>query len=190
MKVRDEKKIENIYQATLALVKDYGLAGITMSTIAKTAKLATGTLYIYFKNKEDLVNTLFTECRKSSAAVYFKGFDAAMPFKTGFKTIWMNLLQHRVKNFEEAVFLDQCYHSPFITESNREITSKLFRPLHALIDRGKEEGLIKNLDTFLLLVFMIGSTHEIVRYYKYSGRKLTGQVTEEMFTMCWDGMKA
>ena len=55
MKPRDENKILDIYRATLELVKETGLAGITMGQIAKEAGLATGTVYIYFNNKEDLI---------------------------------------------------------------------------------------------------------------------------------------
>jgi len=190
MKPRDDKKIDQIYRATLDLVQEYGLAGITMSKIAKASKLATGTIYIYFNSKDELVNALFTECRKASAAIYFTGYDTEMPFKTGFKTIWMNLLRYRIEKFEEAVFIDQCYHSPFITESTKEITRKLFQPLHKLMEQGKQEGLVKDLDTFLLLTFMIGSISEIVRHSLYSGRKITDTVANDAFKLCWDGLKA
>ncbi|HEY2726687.1 MAG TPA: TetR/AcrR family transcriptional regulator [Parafilimonas sp.] len=189
MKPRDNKKIEQVYKATLSLVKAKGLAGITMNEIAKEANIATGTLYIYFKNKSELINALFMVCRNRSAAVYFKNFDIAMPFKTGFKTIWFNLLNYRIKKFEEAVFVDQCFHSPFITETTKEITKKLFTPLFSLMEAGKEQGLIKNEDTLLLLTFMAGSINETVRYAHYSNRKLTKQITEQMFLMCWDGIK-
>lgn len=190
MKPKDDKKIEQIYKATLELVQEYGLAGITMNKIAKSSEMATGTIYIYFDSKEELVNTLFTECRKASAAIYFTGYDPGMTFKQGFKVIWMNLLKYRVKKFEEAVFVDQCYHSPFITESTKEITRQLFQPLHKLMDQGKKEGLVKELDTFLLLTFMIGSIREIVKYYHYSDRKITADIAEQAFHLCWDGLKA
>ena len=55
MKLRDENKTARIYKATLKLVKATGLAGITMQSVAKEAKIATGTLYIYFRNKEKLI---------------------------------------------------------------------------------------------------------------------------------------
>jgi len=190
MKPRDEKKTEQIFNATLKLVQEYGLAGITMSKIAKASKLATGTIYIYFPGKEELINALFTECRKSSAAIYFTGYNPDMPFKLGFKTIWMNLLHYQIEKFREAVFLDQCYHSPFIEESTKEITRKLFQPLHKLIEQGKKEGLVKDMDTFLLLTFMKGSISEIVRYSFYSGRKINTAMMEQAFNLCWDGLKA
>jgi len=190
VKPKDDKKIEQIYKATLELVQEYGLAGITMNKIAKASKLATGTIYIYFSGKEELINALFMECRKASAAIYFTGYDAKMPFKKGFKTIWMNLLRYQIEKFEEAVFLDQCYHSPFIEESTKDITRKLFQPLYKLIEQGKKEGLVKNIDTFLLLTFMKGSINETVKHSNYSGRKISVTVMEQAFNLCWDGLKA
>jgi AcrR family transcriptional regulator len=190
VKPKDDKKTEQIFRATLKLVKERGLAGITMSEIARAANLATGTLYIYFAGKDELINALFTECRRASAAIYFMNYTPEMPFKIGFKTIWLNLLKHRMENFEEAVFMDQCYHSPFITESTKEITSTLLQPLYKLMERGKKEGLIKKLDTFILLIFMVGGINEIVKHSTYSGIKLSKNLIEEIFNLCWDGLKA
>src|SRR5258708_23313779 len=119
MKPRDENKIADICRATLHLVKEKGLSGITMGQIAKEAGLATGTVYIYFTSKDELINSLFTTCRKGSAAIYFKDFDPAAPFRTGFRTIWMNIFPHPMERFEEAIFLEQCMHSPFITAGSR-----------------------------------------------------------------------
>lgn len=190
MKLKDDQKIDQIYKATLALVMEKGLAGITMSEIAKAAGLGTGTLYIYFKSKDELINSLFSHCRKCSAEIYFKNYDPEKPFKIGFKTIWQNLLKYRSERFEEAVFMEQCYHSPFVTESNKEISKKLLQPLYALMERGKKENLIKDMDTFLLLTFMVGSLAEIVKHAHFSGRRITKAMAEEMFQLCWDGLKA
>ena len=52
MRVKDFSKIDIVFKATLRLIQTQGIAGITMSKIAKESTLATGTLYIYFKNKE------------------------------------------------------------------------------------------------------------------------------------------
>lgn len=190
VKPRDEQKIQLIYQATLRLVREKGLAGITMSEIAREAKIATGTLYIYFESKEVLINELFTLCRKSSADIYFKGYDPSLPFVQGLRTIWFNLLEFRMEHFQEAVFMDQCYHSPYITETTKELTKKLIQPLYKLVERGKEEKQLKNLDAFMLLVFMVSGINEFVKHSVYSERKITKSSKEELFYLMWDGIKA
>lgn len=190
MKVKDQSKIEHIYDATLKLVKTKGLAGITMNEIAASAGLATGTLYIYFDSKEDLINALFAMCKQSSEQTCFEGYTEGEPFKNSFKTIWHNLLHYRVNNFKEAVFMDQCCHSPFLTETNKELTNSILHPLYKLIEQGKRERVIRDLDNFLLITFITGSIHEVVKYAHSHGTKLTEPVVEDIFEMCWNGIKA
>lgn len=178
-----------IFQSALGLVKEKGLAGITMCEIAKEAGMATGTLYIYFKNKEELINILFAECRKASIKNYFRNYDAGLPFEEGFRIVWMNMLRFRIENFEEVVFMDQCYHSPFVNKCTIEMTNQMIQPLMKLIERGRKEKLFKDLDNFSLLIFMIGSIHESVKNAHYSNKSLNKKAIEAMYTMCWDGMK-
>ena len=59
MKPKDDKKLRAITRATFALVEQTGLSGLTMAAIAREAGLATGTLYVYFKSKEDLLTGLY-----------------------------------------------------------------------------------------------------------------------------------
>src|SRR5947208_16376605 len=109
MRVRDETKINSIYKATLQLVKERGLAGITMSDISKAASIATGTLYIYFKNKDELIKALFAECREQSAKEYFAGVAGEAPFEERMKTLFTNIVRYKMKHFEVSAFLEQSY---------------------------------------------------------------------------------
>ena len=190
VKPRDEHKIDQIFQATLILVKQKGLAGITMSEIAVAAKIATGTLYIYFESKEKLINELFTQCRKSSVDIYFKDYDASQPFSVGLKSIWINLLEFRMNHFKESVFMDQCYHSPYITETTKDLTKKMIQPLYKLVERGKAEKELKELDTFMLLIFMVSGINEYVKHSVYSEKKITKASIEDLYNLMWDGIKA
>src|SRR6476661_6559746 len=118
-----------------------------MQSVAKEAGIATGTLYIYFENKETLIIRLFDVCVKNSASDFFKNYDSGSPFKVGFRVIWSNIVQHRVSRFDESIFIEQCFHSPFIDEDTKITLKKMFEPLVQLLDRGKHEHLIKEIDT-------------------------------------------
>ena len=190
MKLKDANKIDQIFKATLKLVKANGLSGTTMQAVAKEAKIATGTLYIYFNNKEALVSSLFHQCIKNSAGVFFKNYDAKAPFKVGFHTIWSNIMQHRLSRFEETLFLEQCFHSPFIDEHTKVTAKKIFEPLRDLLERGKKEHCIKNIDTFWLTAFMVGYINEIAKRATYFNKKINEEILEINFQLCWDGIKA
>jgi AcrR family transcriptional regulator len=170
-------------------VRKKGLAGINMNEIAKTAGLATGTVYIYFKNKETLINLLFAACRKASIEQYLMNYSASDSFEKGFKIIWNNILQYRIDHFEEIILMDQCYHSPFMTDETLELNSMLTAPLFEVMERGKKEGYFKPYDSFTLLNFMIGSIHERIKHVHYSNTPLSTAVIENLYTMCLDGLK-
>ena len=59
----DDAKTEQIYQATLELVLKQGLSGLKMADVAAQAGLATGTVYIYFKDKDELINHLYAHLK-------------------------------------------------------------------------------------------------------------------------------
>ena len=189
MKPKDENKIRQIYDATLELVNSTGLSGITMGDIAKRAGLATGTVYIYFSNKEELINKLYLECRQSSAKQYFKGYKESDSFEDAFKVIFYNIVKHRTKKFNEAIFMEQANHSPFVSPENLKVVRTYFKPLYKLVERGKKEKKLKDFNTISLLVFMVGSIHEMVKYHNYNKVRLTRKVIDHTYLMCVDGMK-
>ena len=190
MKVKDENKTGDIYSATLKLVKANGLAGITMQAVAKEAGLATGTLYIYFANKEELIARLFHVCVKNSASNIFSNYNAGDPFKVGFRLIWENMLQQRIARFEESVFIEQCFHSPFVDEDSKTTVRKMFEPLLNLLQRGKDEHLVKDIDNFWLLAFLSGTINELAKRIIYFNRRPTKEILHTNFRLCWDGIKA
>ncbi|WP_211999798.1 TetR/AcrR family transcriptional regulator [Chitinophaga sp. HK235] len=190
MKLKDDKKYARIFRAVLKLVAKKGLAGMTMGDISKEAGIATGTLYVYFSSKDELINALFAACRENSVTISFKGYNAQQPFKPAFRNIWMNILRYRLQNFEEFIFLEQCYHSPYITAATREKARQLTEPFYALISRGQSEQLIKNIETDLLITFIIGSMNELVKQIHYSGIALTRSRMNHTFDLCWDAIRA
>lgn len=189
MKPKDESKIAEIFAATLTLVGEHGLSGVTMSQIAAKAGFATGTVYIYFANKEELIVKLFEKCMFNYANDYFAGFDPSAPFKIAFRTIWINLFNYSVEKFDEFIFIEQCFHSPFLSEEIRKASKEKFQPWKDLIERGKREKLIKPIDSVWLMIYVRGSIRGMVKHCAYLQIAMTPEFRDTMFEMCWDGIK-
>lgn len=188
MRTKDDAKVDLIYKATLELVKEKGLAGITMNDISKAASLATGTLYIYFKNKEDLITALFTQCRAESATQYFEGLDKAESFEDKMHTVFTNIIQYKVSYFENSVFLEQLYHSPFGCQGELTKKQKALQPLMDLVKEGKEAGLLKDVHDELIISYTFGIINEMVKKSYFSRKKLTPEIIEQVYAMYWDGI--
>jgi AcrR family transcriptional regulator len=189
VRCKDESKVHAIYKATLSLVKERGLAGVTMGDISKEASIATGTLYIYFKNKDELIRALFAECRQKSACYYFEGVDAPLPFEEKMKKLFRNIIFFKMKHFEISAFLEQSYHSPYVHITDLKKKQKAMSPLLDLIREGIENKKIKETEIELVVSYLFGIVNEMVKKAYFSNKKLTETIINEVYEMFWDGIK-
>jgi TetR/AcrR family fatty acid metabolism transcriptional regulator len=58
---RDKPKYKQIIDAAIVVIAENGYHQAQVSKIAKQANVADGTIYLYFKNKEDILISVFTE---------------------------------------------------------------------------------------------------------------------------------
>lgn len=189
MRCKDESKVHAIYKATLALVKEYGLAGITMGDISKEASIATGTLYIYFKNKDELIKALFTECREKSARHYFEGVEPSLSFEERMKKMFCNIIYFKTNHFDISAFLEQTSHSPYIHITDLKRKQKAMQPLFDLINEGMENKKIKTIDIELVVSYLSGIVNELVKRAYFANKKVTDTVIDEVYEMFWSGIK-
>lgn len=189
MRCKDVSKVEAIFRATLTLVKERGLAGITMGDISKEASIATGTLYIYFKNKDELIRALFTECRKQSAHYYFENVNEQLSFEGRMERLFHNIICYKMNNFEVSAFLEQSYHSPYVDVIDLKKKQKALNPLFDLIKEGVETRKIRNTEVQLIVSYLFGIINEMVKKAYFSNKKITEPVIKEVYAMFWNGIK-
>jgi AcrR family transcriptional regulator len=189
VKCKDESKLEQIYDATLQLVAKEGLAGLTMNKIAQQAGIGTGTLYVYFKGKEELINALFLKIKHRTTQCYLRNYDENEPFKVGFRKIWTNIFQDKLNQHQCSVFTDQCYISPYLDEKTREAMDKMVTPFFTLMERGKKEHLVKEMDNMLLLSCVMGNINEFVHLIRAGKIEPTKENVDACFTISWDSIK-
>lgn len=59
--MKNRPKYRKIIEAAVQVIAENGFHGSQVSKIAKAAGVADGTIYLYFKNKEDILVTVFQE---------------------------------------------------------------------------------------------------------------------------------
>lgn len=186
---RDEAKVEAIFKASLKLVLKEGFSGFKMSQVAKDAGLATGTLYIYFQNKEALINELYITTKRASIAALLKAYQPDAPFMIGFEKMWHNYLNYCLLKPEEGAFVEQYFRSPYLRPEVVEETDQLLLPIFKLIERGKKEKLVNSFPTVLLVSQLIGGINELARWHHHGRLKLTTKAKKEAFEMAWNSIR-
>lgn len=152
-KVTDKRSA--LLNATLTLVNNHGFHNAPMTQIASLAGVAPATIYLYFEHKQDLINQLYLEVKKTFSESAFTGFSAELPVKEAFEIIWYNIADYKLSQIKEGSFLTQCDNSPMIDENIRVEGLKNLTPLLELWEKGRKEGLIKPLSDYVLYAFSI-----------------------------------
>ncbi|TRO64529.1 TetR/AcrR family transcriptional regulator [Christiangramia sabulilitoris] len=186
---KSEIKRKALIDATVELVNNNGFHATPMSRIAKMAGVSAGTIYLYFENKQDLVNQVYIEVKAAFTNYAFRGYKEGMSVEKGFKIIWKNIAEFKLKEFEEAYFLSQCDNTPIIDESGRQEGLKHLQPLLDLWEKGKQEGIIKNVSPFSLYAFSIYPVAFLMNMQQRGAFQLTPQHIEEAYEMAWDSIK-
>lgn len=190
MKLKDDEKLHAIAAATFRLVEAAGLSGLTMATIAREAGLATGTLYVYFKSKQELLVALYEQAKTETAACLMHGDDPEAPYRCRFQHLWRNWLEHRLSHYPMMVFLEQYSNSPWFTEASRTLSARLFKDWFELIETAKSRQILKDVPTPMLMNSFGGSVRETSNMLRAGTLAHTEANLALAFGLCWDGIKA
>lgn len=190
MKPKDADKLKAIAKATFTLVEQTGLSGLTMAAIARQAGLATGTLYVYFKSKEELLVALYEQAKTAVAARLMEGDDPEAPFRSRFQRMWLNWLDNRLSHYAEMVFVEQYYNSPWFSDSSRELSARLIKDWTDVIESAKAQQILKDVPTVLLINSFAGSVRETANLLRSGALQRTEENLALAFGLCWDGIKA
>jgi len=185
---KDETKAQDILRATLDEVQAVGLAGLSIEAVARRAGVATGTVYIYFKGKDALLDALYLHTKQKFSAFVLR--DEGLPLRAAFAQISKAYLDYVVQNSAEIVFMGQMANSPYVTEQTRETAALGARQVTALLERGKAEQLLKDLDTAWMMTFLGETLKAMAPLAKGMARDRYADFQESVATLCWDALKA
>ena len=153
MRLKDENKKEAIFEASIKLINSIGFAETSMSKIAKEAKVSPATIYVYFENKEDLLNKLYIMVKQKLSKGLMDGIRENMPLKDRFRRLWKNMYFSFIDNPEYFRFVEQFLNSPLIKKLSIEEAHSQYHSLYDLYEIGRNENIIKEYPVQLISYF-------------------------------------
>ncbi|MCT4698832.1 TetR/AcrR family transcriptional regulator [Tenacibaculum haliotis] len=178
-----------LVKATIGLVNNNGFHATPMSKIAKMANVSPATIYLYFENKQDLVNQTYIDVKAKYTDYAFATFDEKIAVEEGFKLIWHRIADFKLRECENAMFLAQCNNTPMIDELSRQEGIKHLQPLLDLWTRGKKEGIIKSMSDYLLYAYAINPLSFLMTSQKRGAFTLNKTHLEEAYQSAWNSIK-
>lgn len=184
-----DKKRMDLLKATLHLINNNGFHDAPMSKIAKTAEMSPATIYIYFENKQDLINQLYLEMKAAFSTHAFENYSEELCVKESFKKIWFNIANFKLNQVEESNFLSQCDNTPIIDDEIKREGLKHLQPLLDLWERGKQEGTLKPISPYLMYAFTIYPLNFLTNNQHKNNYELTDENINTAFNAAWDSIK-
>ncbi len=178
-------KKEDILKAALGLFVENGEQATSMKWVAKEAKCGIGTMYNYFPSKNDLISELYLELKKAFFSSILKVLDESKPVKQQFIDTWLKAIEFAIYNHKEYKYLEIFAHSPKISPQVMEEVNKLVYPFIKIYEKGKKEGIIKDIDSILLIMFVTGAiSASLIRNSNISDNE-----KKVIILMAWDAIK-
>lgn len=184
------EKRDALVNATISLVNNNGFHAAPMSKIAKMANVSPATIYLYFENKQDLVNKTYIEVKANFTEYAFATYKNDMSVQDGFELIWKRIAEFKLKECEHAMFLAQCDNTPMIDEPSRQEGIKHLQPLLDLWEKGRKDGIIKPLSDYILYAYSINPLSFLMIMQKRGVFQLDKNHIEDAYQSAWSSIKA
>jgi TetR/AcrR family fatty acid metabolism transcriptional regulator len=170
-RIEKNNKYNQILEAAVRVFARQGFYQSTIAQIAKEAGVADGTIYLYFKNKDDILVQFFSYRTKQVFESFREEVDRAETSADKLR----NLVRRHLAEFQRdrdgaVVYQVETHQSSRLAENQIREMSQMYRDLISeIIEQGQQEGTIrKDLYVGLVKRFIIGAVDEVINTWLHS----------------------
>jgi len=167
-------KYDLILEAAVKVFARQGFYQSTIAQIAKEAGVADGTIYLYFKNKDDILVQFFSYRTKQ----VFDRFRAEVKKAGNSLDKLRNLVRRHLTEFQgdrnmAVVYQVETHQSSRLAESQIREMSQMYQDLISeIVELGQQEGSIrKDLYVGLVKRFILGAVDEVINTWLHSEKQ-------------------
>jgi len=190
--MKNSNKRDDILQAALELIAEHGFHEAPMSLIAEKANVGSGTIYIYFKSKDDLIQEIHLMLEKKILSVVEEYYPSGKDIKERLIHIGRTVITYLLNNPVHFRFIEQYFNSPYGESLQRERIfgeNEQFDIFRNLIEQGIKEKVLKDLPVFMHFALGFGPTVIMVRDHVLNLIELDDVLINQALEAYWDAVK-
>ncbi len=170
-RIEKNHKYHQILEAAVKVFARQGFHQSTVAQIAKEAGVADGTIYLYFKNKDDILVQFFSFRAKQVFESFREEVDRAQNSLDKLR----NLIHRHLAEFQRdrdgaVVYQVETHQNSRLAEAQIKEMSQMYRDIISeIVEQGQQEGTIrKDLYVGLVKRFIIGAVDEVINTWLHS----------------------
>lgn len=157
-------KRARLLEAALELFETRGFDGVAVPEIAKAAGVATGTVYLYFRDKAALVNALYRRWKNEYNAVVLAPLPDSPAPRQAFSHYWQRMMLFARTHPRAIRFMDLHHHGAYLDGESRALSRNYLDIAEAFARAGRAQGAIRDLDPVLIVALMWGAAAGLVKF--------------------------
>lgn len=171
---KNNEKYYRIIEAATKVFAKNGFYQSKISEIAKEAKVADGTIYLYFENKDDILISLFEEQMKAvidNMEVQISGIDDPAKKLERFASTHLGLIEKN-QDMAEIIQVELRQSNKFMKEYKNEKFIQYLNIIEDIISEGQKRGIFKE-DVIPKVAkrAFFGALDEVSRFWVLSTRR-------------------
>lgn len=118
--IQDKKTL--LFESALELIQKYGFHGTPVSRVARHAGVAAGTMYTYFKSKDEMILELYKYVKIKVMSEVSAKDNQELPFQQRFFAFWDHLTSLYLTRPAFQSFMEQFVSGPYNTSEVQQST--------------------------------------------------------------------
>lgn len=188
MRTRDIEKEQLVKQKAIECIVKYGLEGFSMNKLAKACNISVATLYIYYKDRDDLIITIAREEGNKMADAMLHNFDPEMHFEEGLRVQWQNRYDYMIENSLIALFFDQLRSSTYQEEFTCMMFNKFKTSLGKFMQNVVERGEVDEMPFEVYWSVAFSPLYSLIRFH-HEGKSIGGRPFKITDELLWASFK-
>ncbi|GAD90969.1 MULTISPECIES: TetR/AcrR family transcriptional regulator [Vibrio] len=182
-------KRQDILEAAVAILGQDGFKGLSIQKLASEANVATGTVYLYFKDKNHIITEARLWLTKQVADIIQNNVDPNQSLEQRYKTMCSNVWsigESHLRLLQTHVL----YESLPATLNNeiRSLEKKFFDPLLSVFNEGRESGELKDLPDPILYTLSLESCVSLTRKHFQGIESIDNTIYQQAIHASWEAI--
>lgn len=192
MNVLSEENIDKkevLYRTTLDLVSRHGFHGTSMSMISRESGIAIGTIYHYFKSKDELIIELLKYAKQSGIRASFGKDDKQLSYYERLNLLWKQMYQHMTSNPEMLSYITQFFSSPYSEQEGHDNICFQTEFGNFIQDAQKDGFVQSNIPHAIISSIFLGSVVNSSKHSIRNKQQLSEKEIGMLVDIIWNGIK-
>ncbi len=179
-----EQTGQKLRDAVVAEAVESGIGAVGVSAVVARAKVSAGTIYVHYKNKEDMLARVYMDLKAELHSRITDGLETTNTSEM-IRAMWFNMFAFVSDRPKDFLFLEYCSTAKLLNEDQQRVVDGYTEHIANVLQRGIDDGTLAALDRRLLTLMLIAPAERMARRAVLSREKISTETIEQIFDRVW-----